>query len=111
MVVMNRYILRFLSVLAITSIFPGGAYAENEIKEVPTTWRLQNYVSGHVVALWYTSASECTNGGLQGPDLTQDDFNRLWALILTAKMSGKRVGVFYVPENGYCKITSFYMED
>jgi hypothetical protein len=83
------------------------AYADNQIEAVPTGWRLQNYVS-NVVNIYFTG-SACTSGALSLPaNATSDDKNRLWSTILTAKATGRAVGIFYETVSGNCNITSFY---
>jgi len=89
--------------------FSVGAYANNvSLVAVPTGWKLQNYVSENVV-IWY-SGSPCANGQLTfGANATVNDKNRLWSLIMAAKISGASVEVYYedslAPTN--CIITSF----
>ncbi len=86
----------------------GTALADN-YEAVPTNWRLENYVWNHSVKLWFTGAPGCTNGALEGTSLTQDDFGRLWSLILSAKAMQKKVGLFYTANGGVCTIDSFYL--
>lgn len=75
---------------------------------VPTGWKLQNYVVENVV-IWY-SGSACTNGRLSfDGNASVNDKNRLWSLIMAAKISGASVEVYYedslAPTD--CTITSF----
>jgi hypothetical protein len=82
-------------------------YADNNIEAVPTGWRLQNYVSNGVNI--YFTGSSCVYGGLSfSASATSDDKNRLWSMVLTAKATGKAVGIFYETVSGNCNITSFY---
>jgi hypothetical protein len=86
------------------------AYADTEIYALPTGWRLQNYVSASGLVAWF-SGSTCTNGLLSfSPAATTEDRNRFYSLIVSAKISGKAVGVFYETTSGSCQITSFYLQ-
>jgi hypothetical protein len=82
----------------------------NNIEAVPTAWRLEGYVWNHTVKLWYTGAPECTNGGLNGSALSQEDFDRLFSLVMASKIAARPVGVFYEGNGGNCEITSFYAQ-
>lgn len=94
--------LAMLLILTCTSI---GATAA-EIVAVPTAWRLQNYV-GSNVALWFTG-SPCANGLLVLPaNATTAEVNRLWSTVMGAKISGKRVQIFYTVNADSCVIGSF----
>ena len=88
-------------------IFTSTAIANN-FEAVPTGWRLENYAASHTVTLWYTGAPNCTDGHIEGSGMTQDDYNRLWSLILTAKATNQKVGIFYNASGGNCTIVSFY---
>lgn len=83
------------------------AMADN-YEAVPTGWRLENYVASHTVTLWYTGAPGCMGGHIEGAGMSQDDYNRLWSLILTAKSTNQKIGIFYTGSGGNCTITSFY---
>ncbi|WP_287004790.1 MULTISPECIES: hypothetical protein [Sphingobium] len=86
------------------------AMAENQIEAVPANWRLQNYIGSAGVVVWY-SGSTCTNGQLTfSTSTTADERNRFFAMILTAKISSRVVGVFYETVTGSCQINSFYMQ-
>ncbi|WP_334186008.1 hypothetical protein [Novosphingobium sp.] len=82
-----------------------------DVVAVPTAWRLENYVDGHKVMLWFTGAPQCTNGNLSGSGMSQDDYNRLWSLILTAKANSKPVSIRYTVTNGTCNIVSFLTDN
>lgn len=91
-------------------VFSQPAMAENQIEAVPASWRLQNYIGSAGVVVWY-SGSTCTNGQLTfSSTATVDERNRFFAMILTAKVSSKVIGVFYETATGSCQITSFYMQ-
>lgn len=102
----RRTIPRLCAALLGVSALPASALA-NGIEAVPTGWRLENYISSHSVVLWFTSASDCTTGKLTA-DMSQDDYNRLWSLVMTAKATGKPVGIIYNASGGVCTIVSFY---
>jgi hypothetical protein len=92
-------------VLALAICAP--ALADSVLEEDAQNWRLQNYVSNVVVV--YFTGSPCTSGALNFPsNATSDDKNRFWALVLTAKSTGKKVGVWYETTSGNCQITSYY---
>jgi hypothetical protein len=103
-----RRILRNLvlfPMLALAICVP--ALADANVEEDVQNWRLQNYVSNTVSA--YFTGSSCTYGMLTFPSTASaDDKNRFWALVLTAKTTGKKVGVFYETTSGTCQITSYY---
>jgi hypothetical protein len=81
---------------------------DSNFQEVPTNWRLQNYL-GNGVTVWYTS-STCRSGQLVFPAGTSsDDENRFWALVLAAKIASQPVGIYYNSASGYCEITSYYL--
>jgi hypothetical protein len=72
---------------------------------VPTDWLVQNYVPGSVV-LWFTGSS-CAGGSLVLPaNATPSDHARLYATIMSAKISGAKIFVYY-DNTDACKITSF----
>ena len=85
--------------------------AEQTISVDPKSWRLQDYIGG-TVNLWFTSSS-CTYGGLSLVDATEAERNRLWALVLSAKLSSKKVFVYYddAAAPAVCRITSFGIDE
>jgi len=86
------------------------AFADSVIEVVPTAWRLQDYLDGSV---WtYFTGSPCSQGHLTLPASTPaDSKNRYWSMIMSAKFSGKIVGVYYVNNNGSCIIQNFYLRE
>lgn len=102
----RRTILRLGAALLGAVALPASALA-NSIEAVPTGWRLENYIASQSVVLWFTGASDCTMGKLTAV-MSQDDYNRLWSLVITAKATGKPVGIFYNASDGVCTIGSFY---
>jgi hypothetical protein len=86
------------------------ARADTMIEAVPTAWRLQDYLDGAVIT-WYTGSS-CFQGQLILPaTVSADSRNRYWAIITTAKVAGKAVGVYFVNNSGTCTITNFYLKE
>lgn len=101
---MKRMVLASFLILLLGKAFAGNV----SLVAVPTAWKLQNYIGDNVV-IWY-SPSPCTNGQLTLPsNATADDKDRLWSLIMAAKISGKKMQIYYddseVPSK--CTITSF----
>jgi hypothetical protein len=109
----RKLVNKIVAVLALLLGSPLAAIAATvTLTEVPTNWRLQNYVGGSVI-LWFTSAP-CTNGQLVlAAGNTQADANRLWATILAAKLSSHKVFIYYdnAAAPGTCPISSFGMDD
>jgi hypothetical protein len=93
------------------SVSAGPALAANVIVEaIPMGWRLENYAGDSVVA--YFTGSSCATGQLTfGSSATLNDKNRFWALVMTAKVSGKRIGVVYDNATSTCDIVSFYFKE
>lgn len=88
------------------------ALADTVIEAYPTGWRLQNYSAttkrATIVAVAY-AGSTCIDGTLNfAASATEEDKNRFWSLILTAKVSNRQVGLFYETTSGACNITSFW---
>ena len=77
------------------------------IEASPAAWRLQ-YTIGGPAGLFYTG-SECANGNLSFPSTAvQEDYDKLWALILAAKATGTTVFVYYsYSATAGCIISSF----
>ncbi len=108
--------MRILKAALATGIFLTGftgtsqAFADEGLLEaVPTAWRLQDYGDGAVV-MYYTGAAQCNQGELILPaSAPADSKNRLWTLILSAKVTGKVVGVYYNPTT--CTVNSFYLKE
>ncbi|MEM6554490.1 MAG: hypothetical protein AAF642_01355 [Pseudomonadota bacterium] len=94
----------------LASFSPSQAHAQvnTSIVEVPTGWKIQNYVPNNVV-IWY-APTNCVNGKLTLPaNATDQDRDRLWALILSAKMAQAPVQIYYerYEDGRHCRITSF----
>ncbi|MBW8859251.1 MAG: hypothetical protein JF570_05825 [Caulobacter sp.] len=99
-----------LGLSAIALFTASTALADANIESTVIGWRLQNYVPNNLVV--YYTGSPCTSGSLTfGPAATADDRNRFYSLILTARSTGKKIGVFYETVSGGCQIQSFYTLD
>jgi hypothetical protein len=99
-----------LGLSAIALFTASSALADTNIEGPVIGWRLQNYVPNNI-AVYYTGSS-CAQGSLTfGPTATADDRNRFYSLILTARSTGKKIGVFYETASGSCQIQSFYTLD
>ena len=83
------------------------AFADTLIETSPNAWRLQDYVGGQMNV--YYTGSPCTYGLLVMAG-TSDENNRFWSMIMSAKIAGKFVGVYYNPTDG-CTVTSFYLKE
>lgn len=78
------------------------------LEVVPEAWKLENYINDNVV-VWYAGSS-CVNGRLLLPgNASLDDKNRLWSVIMAAKVSSKKVFVRYDNSTSSCFIESFGM--
>jgi hypothetical protein len=97
--------------LACTCLATIPAQAANVILDpVPTSWRLENYAGDNVVV--YFTGSSCPSGMLTfGPNATLADKSRFWSLVMTAKVSGKRIGVVYDDATPGCQIVSFFFKE
>jgi len=80
------------------------------VSGVPSAWILQNYVPNQVW-LYYTGApSPCVNGGLSFPSTAvQADQDRLWAMIIAAKIAAQPVIVYYTVSGSSCFISSYVL--
>lgn len=75
----------------------------------PTNWRLENYVSGALVA-WSTGSS-CAYGRVTVPaSATTQEKNRFYASLIAAKTSNVKFFVVYDNANPECTISSFGVE-
>ena len=93
--------------IGIIAIFPLLANAGIvEIRDVPTTWKLENYTGNGLVA-WLTGSS-CKNGKVSfGSTATDDNKKRFWSSIMAAKISEQKVFVKYDNTTSGCTIMSF----
>ncbi len=101
--------LRLTLVSLVTAMaFATGASA-GQIEEVPSAWRLQNYNSTYVV-VFFTGATDCTMGSIRMTG-TNDDINRFWSTVLSAKLANRKLGVVYSGTASSCTIDSFYIQN
>jgi len=89
------------------STLSSAASADTLIEAVPTAWRLQDYAGGQMNI--YYAGTPCTYGLLVMAG-TSDKNNRFWSMIMSAKIAGKMVGIYYNPTNS-CTVTSFYLKE
>jgi hypothetical protein len=91
--------------------FAGPSFAADVMVEaVPTNWRMEDYLGG-AIDIWY-SGSSCANGHMVLSAATPADVrSRFWSLVLTAKATGKYIGVFYDDTSSSCLITHFYSKE
>lgn len=80
----------------------------------PLNWRLQTYTSAtsEIVATFFTG-SPCVSGQLilQAPGPVER--SRYWDTVMTAKLSRKRMVVYYNYDNvaNTCTITSYWLSE
>lgn len=94
----------------LTCLIPQHADAQvhTVIVEVPTGWKIQNYIPNGVT-IWF-APTNCVNGNLSLPaHATEQDRDRLWALLVSAKISQTPVQIYYnrYEDGRSCEITSF----
>ena len=104
--------MRKFPALILLSLCFGPAYgAMTQVTNNPSSWRLENYPGGTVVA-WFTS-STCASGQVSFPaSATQADMNRFWATVSIAKTTGKKMFLYYENVNApaSCPIASFGLD-
>lgn len=89
----------------------GSAFSANkQISTDPQSWRIENYAgSSNPIVLWFADPA-CSNGhiGFDGK-ATEGDFNRLWITVALAKLTGKKIFVYFNDDGGAsaCTIVSF----
>jgi hypothetical protein len=84
------------------------AAAENiEVKIVPTPWHLQNYQNNIVVVFTFGTTGNCSSLSVV-PNWSDEDRNRFWSVVMTAKIARKEIFVYY--DTSTCVITSFGMD-
>lgn len=80
--------------------------AATAVTNPPSAWRLEDYAGGGVV-LWFTS-SPCRNGLISlGPNASTGTQARFWATVSAAKLTGKKIFVYYDNETPNCNLISF----
>lgn len=85
----------------------GVAHAANVLVVVnPSSWRIENYTGGNVVA-WFTG-SPCTNGQLTlASNATVQDHTRFYATVMSAKAANTKIFVQYDKDLPGCPLSSF----
>jgi hypothetical protein len=102
---------KFLSFILFSLCFGSAHGVMTQITSSPSSWRLENYAGGPVVA-WFTS-STCASGQVSfGSSATVADFNRFWATVSIAKTTGKKMFLYYENANApaTCPIISFGLD-
>jgi hypothetical protein len=109
-----RYSLAALVLSAVVASTPVSAAEVLLDNASPANWRLQNYVGGTGVTLWFTPSHDSTNaacvyGKMYLPSTaTAADHERLWSVITTAKLTGRLVFIYYDDSPATCgRISSF----
>ena len=114
-----RRINRFLAIagMSLLTLTSSSAWATQvNYEAVPTTWLLQDYIGSPAgVVLWRMPLpnNNCYNSGVGTTGLsfpstvTDQEANRFWSLVLTAKAANIVIGVWY--DNSTCLISSFYI--
>jgi hypothetical protein len=105
-------ISRVLLFMAGGIAFAAPACADNQVSGIPSSWQLTNYNDSSGGVTVFNAGSTCVYGQMQmSASLTSnDDRNRFWSMILTAKVAGRNVVVRYETSSGNCRITNFYIE-
>lgn len=99
---------RWLAALvAITAPISASSQTLFTFEEVPTNWRLQVYV-GEGPVIWYTPTS--CNGRLEVAHMSPSEQDKLWALVLAAKLANHRVGIEYYVQGTGCFIRSYFIQ-
>lgn len=104
-------IIKIVAGLAISAMVSTSALADIlTVEAVPTGWRLENYISNDI-RIWYAvTVGVCPNGITFAASASGDDRNRLWATVMTAKATGRIMGIRYDSANN-CNIASFYSKE
>jgi len=88
------------------SFFSISQAAQVSITAIPTEWILENEAGGYINA-YYTGTS-CPSGRLLlDGSITEQDKNRFWSTIMTAKVSGMSVTVWYDSNLPDCPLRRF----
>lgn len=110
----RRALIAGASILAAALAATAAGATTVEIVEVPTNWMPTDYVgSPSGVTVWYVDnlpsgvcqPQQAGNGHLVFTSPSEDEMNRFWAMILTAKTTGHTVFIYY--DNVTCAISSF----
>jgi len=102
-----RAIAAATAAAALTLAWAANAFADSSFTAIPKAWRLEDYNNGEVHA--YFTPSTCVNGHIYLPaSANSDTKNRFWSTVMTAKITGKAIGIFYDPAT--CIITHFFLD-
>ena len=74
----------------------------------PAAWRLQNYTTDSI-EVYYTPATCSTGRLILSGSMTVSDKDRFWSLVLSAKLTGRDVGVVYDMVSSDCVVQSFFL--
>ena len=102
-------LIKKVMALMAVSVFATPVCADVNMEVVPTGWRLQNAIGDSQIIVYYTGSS--CGSGLMTLAGTSDEANRFWATVISAKIAGKAIGVFYNPSAAGCPISSFYLKE
>ena len=103
------------TLLAVVGCATTSFATERNFEAVPTTWMLQNYLTGQPqgIVIWRTDApAPCAGWGGSSSkpftfsNATENEANRLWSLMLTAQATNTKIGIWY--DDQTCNMTSFY---
>jgi|GEM_PF-6361884 len=80
----------------------------------PTNWRLQTYTSATYDSIGtFFTASPCVSGALTFPSNVASEKTRYWDTVMAAKLSKKRISIFYYYDNvaNTCTISSYFLNE
>ena len=95
--------------MAVSAALTATAAQADLIEAVPTGWRLQDYGPSGIGV--YFTGSPCVSGVMAFPSGTGFSPDRFWATVMTAKVTGRMIGVYYHVDNGSCVIDNFYLKE
>jgi len=102
--------------LILTSSASEALAAPAEYEDVPSDWFIQDYIGSPAgVTLWRANLpngdcvqSQTGSTYLAFPStVTDQEVNRFWSSVLSAKATGTKVGIYY--DNQTCIISSFFI--
>lgn len=101
---MKKIILCFLTVMTAVA-----ANAES-FSQSPSAWILESYDTNGVI--FSRTPATCTNGRLILPGSSSvADRNRLFGIVMSAKMSGLKISITYSVSGSSCIVTKFGSEN
>ncbi|MBW5287611.1 hypothetical protein [Burkholderia gladioli] len=103
------------ALMFLVSMSLGSAFAADKLVSTdPQSWRLQDYIGNPVpVTVWYADPA-CSTGRLTFDNrATEGELNRFWLTVTLAKVTGKKILVFFNDDAGAdsCIITSFALQE